>query len=188
MMALSNIPEEKVKKDRVSDFLKLIVNQYVILNTRKNETEEKISECIKITIEVCIEIGAVEYLLKTIMQLFETKDYGELFLTKLQPFILCDKIINVVLSSDIILNLIELYNKNGKLDILCEMLLHINIKSIDTIAIKDKLEEMNLITPLIYLYMNGVEEDYFAPLEKMFFFSVIVPYHLKSLLMQKKIS
>ena len=170
MMALSNIPEEKVKKDRVSDFLKQIVNQYVILNTRENETEEKISECIKITIEVCIEIGAVEYLLKTIMQLFETKDYGELFLTKLQPFILCDKIINVVLSSDIILNLIELYNKNGKLDILCEMLLHINIKSIDTIAIKDKLEEMNLITPLIYLYMNGVKEDYFAPLEKMFFF------------------
>lgn len=170
MMALSNIPEEKVKKDKVSDFLKQIVNQYVILNTRENETEEKISECIKITIEVCIEIGAVEYLLKTIMQLFETKDYGELFLTKLQPFILCDKIINFVLSSDIILNLIELYNKNGKLDILCEMLLHINIKSIDTIAIKDKLEEMNLITPLIYLYMNGAEEDYFAPLEKMFYF------------------
>jgi len=170
MMALSNIPEEKVKKDKVSDFLKQIVNQYVILNTRENETEKEISECIKITIEVCIEIGAVEYLLKTIMQLFETKDYGELFLTKLQPFILCDKIINFVLSSDIILNLIELYNKNGKLDILCEMLLHINIKSIDTISIKDKLEEMNLITPLIYLYMNGVEEDYFAPLEKMFYF------------------
>ena len=170
MMALSNLPEEKVKKEQVSTFLKQVVNQYVILNTRENDTKEKISECIRIAIEVCIEIEAVEFLLKNIMQLFEVKDYGELFLTKLQPFILCDKIINIVLSSDIILNLIELYNKNGKLDILSEMLLHINIKSIDTVEIKNKLEEMNLIKPLIYLYMNGENEDYFAPLEKMFFF------------------
>ena len=170
MMAFSNLPEERVKKEQISSFLKQIVNQYVILNTRETDTEEKISECIRITIEVCIEIEAVEFLLKNIMQLFESKDFGELFLTKLQPFILCDKIINIVLSSDIILNLIELYNKNGKLDILSEMLLHINIKSIDTIEIKNKLEEMNLIKPLIYLYMNGAKEDYFAPLEKMFFF------------------
>ena len=172
MMALSNIPENKIKKDKVGDFLKQIVSQYVILNTGESEIqdERKISECIRMTIEFCIEIGAVEYLLKSIMQLFESKDYGELFLTKLQPFILCDKIVNFVLSSDIILNLIDLYSKNGKLDILSQMLLHINIKSIDTIEIRDKLEEMNLITPLIYLYMNGQEEDYFAPLEKMFYF------------------
>ena len=52
------------------------------------------------------------------------------------------------------------------------MLLHINIKSIDTIEIKEKLEEMYLFPALIYLYMNGQQEDYFAPLDKMFdFFS-----------------
>ena len=182
MMALSNLPEEKVKKEQVSTFLKQIVNQYVILNTRETDTEEKISECIRISIEVCIEIEAVEFLLKNIMQLFEAKDYGDLFLEKLQPFILCDKIINIDLSSDIILNLIELYNKNGKLDILSEMLLHINIKSIDTIAIKNKLEEINLIKPLIYLYMNGKKEDYFAPLEKMFYFFYNIAIPSKNLI------
>ena len=63
------------------------------------ETEdiEKISQCIKIAIEFCIEIEEVEYLLKVIEPLFETKEYGELFLAKLQPFILCDKIINIIL-------------------------------------------------------------------------------------------
>jgi hypothetical protein len=48
------------------------------------------------------------------------------------------------------------------------MLLHININSIDTSEIRQKLEEMNLVTPLIYLYMNGQNENYFTPLEKMF--------------------
>ena len=180
MMALSNIPEKKDNNKSIGNFLKQIVSQYVILNTGEKKTggffleetedKEKIDLCIRMSIEFCIEIGAVEYLFKTIEPIFETKDYGELFLEKLQPFILCDKIIDIVLSSDIVLNLIELYNKNGKHDILSQMLLHINIKSIDTIEIKNKMEEMNLITPLIYLYMNGQKEDYFAPLEKMFDF------------------
>ena len=180
MLGFTNIPSKKNRKKLVGDFLKQIISQYVILNTGEKkatglflgETEdlEKISQCIKMVIEVCIEIEAVEFLFKSIEPLFESKDYGELFLTTLQPFILCDKIKNVVLSSDIILNLIELYKKIEKLDILSQMLLHININSIDTVEIKAKLEEMCLITPLIYLYMNGQNEDYFAPLEKMFDF------------------
>ena len=180
MMALSNIPEKRVKKKVIGDFLKQIVSQYVILNTggkksggfflEETEDNEKINQCVQMTIEFCIEIEAVEYLLKSIEPLFEAKEYGELFLEKLEPFILCDKIIDIVLSSDIILNLIEVYTKNGKLDILSQMLLHINIKSIDTIEVKNKIEEKYLIPPLIYLYMNGQNEDYFTPLEKMFDF------------------
>ena len=123
------------------------------------------------------EIDAVEYLLKSIYPLFEAKEYCELFLAKLQPFILCDKIINSILSSDIILNLIDLYYKNDQLDILSQMLLHINIQSLDSIEIKNKFEELFLITPLIYLNMNGQNEDYFSPLEKMFdyFYTRAIP-------------
>ncbi len=178
MMCFSNIPEEKLKKKKVGDTLKQFVNQYVILYTgdkktnefllEGNEDIELIGNCIKVAIEFCIEIESFDYLVTNIRNALESKDYGELFLNKLQPFILCDKIKNINLSSDIIINLIELYNKIGKLDILSQMLLHININSIDTEDIRKKLEEMNLITPLIYLYMNGQKEDYFAPLEKMF--------------------
>ena len=178
MMCFSNIPEEKLKKKKVGDKLRQLVNQYVTLNIQDKKTneflleessnQEKIGNCIKTAIEFCIEIESFDYLIKSIQPPLESKDYGELFLTKLQPFILCDKIKNITLSSDIILNLIDLYNKKDKLDILSQMLLHININSIDTSEIRQKLEEMNLITPLIYLYMNGQNENYFTPLEKMF--------------------
>ena len=50
------------------------------------------------------------------------------------------------------------------------MLLHINIQSLDTFKIRKKLEDLNLFTPLIYLYTNGKNEDYILPIEKMFEF------------------
>ena len=131
----------------------------------------------KVAIEFCIEIEAVDFLFKSIEPIFEAKEYSDLFLTKLQPFILCDKIAYIVISSDIILNLIDLYRKNGKLDILSQMLLHINIVSLDIDEIKKKIEELYLFTPLIYIYMNGQKQDYFTPLEKMFdyFYTRAVP-------------
>ena len=90
------------------------------------------TQCIKMTIEYCIEIGAFDYLIDTIEPLLQSKEYGELFLTQLEPFILLDKIININLSREILLELIESYNKNGKLDVLSQMLLHVNVNSIDT--------------------------------------------------------
>ena len=54
------------------------------------------------------------------------------------------------------------------MDLLSQLLLHINIKSLDTNKIKKKLEELDLITPLIYLYMNGKEENYLIPIYKLF--------------------
>ena len=114
MMCFSNIPEEKLKKKKVGDKLRQLVNQYVTLNIQDKKTneflleessnQEKIGNCIKTAIEFCIEIESFDYLIKSIQPPLETKDYGELFLTKLQPFILCDKIKNITLSSDIILN------------------------------------------------------------------------------------
>ena len=182
MTALSNIPKKMKNREEneLLNYLKTIVSQYVILNTGEKkagglfleETDEieKISRCMKVAIEFCIEIEEVEFLLNSIEPLFEMKEYGELFLTKLQPFILCDKVANVVLSSNIILNIIELYNKNDRLDILSQVLLHVNIQSIEPFEIRKKLEDIYLIQALIYLYMNGQKEDYFAPLEKMFMY------------------
>ena len=65
-------------------------------------------------------------------------------------------------------NLFDLYYRNDLEDYLSHMLLHINIKSLDNVEIKSKMEELNLITPLIYLYINGSNQDYITPLQKMF--------------------
>ena len=173
--AFSNIPDYKILKGKIGDFLKVKIPEYVkstIKDKKSNikdlKEKDKIYECINIVIEVCIELEAVEFLIRKIEPLFEEKEYGELFLSRLEPFILCDKIIKCVLSTDIILNLIDLYYKNNKSELLSQILLHINILALDKPEIKAKFEEINLMIPLIYLYHNGKNEDYFAPLEKMF--------------------
>ena len=171
----SHIPDDMYLKQKVGDFMKAIIPEYVHLTLKEKKSnikdpkeEEKILQCINIVIEACIELEAVEFLLRIIEPLFEGKEYGDIFLDRFEPFILCDKIIKYILSSDIILNLIDLYNKKDKLEILSQLLLHINIVALDKPEIKAKLEEINLIIPLIYLYHNGKYQDYFAPLKKMF--------------------
>ena len=170
--ALSNIPNLKKFKEKaqkkIGGVLRQIISQYVILNIDENKNTESISQCIKLAIEFCIEIGDVEFLLNSIEPIFEEKKYSHLFLEKLTPFILRDKIEKIILSSDIMMNLFDLYYRNNMEDNLSHMLLHINIKSLDNIEVRNKIEELNLITPLIYLYINGEKQDYILPLEKMF--------------------
>ena len=175
MTFFSNIPDDMYLKKKVGDFVKELIPQYVnsILKKKKSEInepkdEEKIIQCINIVIEACIELEAVEFLLRTIEPVFEKKEFSDLFLDRFEPFILCDKINNYILSSDIIFNIIDLYTKKDKLEILSQLLLHINIAALDKPQIKKKLEEINLIIPLIYLCHNGKYQDYFDPLKKMF--------------------
>ena len=179
MPALADIPQEEVKrKSLVGNYLKQVISQYVLFNTGAKRTggffiedqdeTDKIATCISNTIEFCIEIESFDYLFTTIEPIFDSKDYSDLFLSQLEPFILCDKILNVELNEDIINNIIELYKRKKNYELLSQLLVHLNIKSIDNESIKSKCEEMNLINPLIYIYMNGKEENYFAPVEKLF--------------------
>ena len=109
-------------------------------------------------------------MLRSIEPLFEEKEYGPLFCSKLESIILCDRAMKSILPSDIILNLIDLYNKNDKLEIISQLLLHMNLITLDNPEIIEKLKELNLFIPLIYIYHNGKNEDYFIPLQKMFDF------------------
>ena len=176
--ALSNIPPKDILTKMVGNFLKQIISHYVIVTMgekksginflEKSQDKEKIIQCLKLTIESCIEIEAVEFLLSNIEPLFEEKEYSVLFVEKLIPFVLRDKLKDMILSKDLILNLLDLYYRNGKQDYLSQMLLHFNIKSLDSADIRDKLEKMNLTIPLAYLYINGESQDYLEPLQKMF--------------------
>ena len=88
----------------------------------------------------------------------------------MEPFILCDRAKESILPSDIVLDLIDLYNRIGKLEIISQLLLHMNLMTLDNPEIIEKLEDLNLFIPLIYIYHNGKNEDYFIPLQKMFDF------------------
>ena len=170
--ALSNIPnyekDRGASQKKVREYLRQIISQYVLINIDEKNNLESISQSIKLVIEFCIEIEDVEYLLNSIEPIFEEKKYIHLFLEKLTPFVLRDKIDKIFLPIDIMKNLFDLYYRNGMGDNLSHMLLHMNIKSLDNIPIKTKMEELNLITPLIYLYINGENQDYIIPLQKMF--------------------
>ena len=121
-----------------------------------------------LSIELCLEIESFDYLIKKIEPMFESIEYGEYFLTRLEPFILYDKIKDVILSEDIVKEIMDLYVRKEMSEILSQLLLHVNIKCIDNESIIEKIKELNLISPLIYLYMDGKDEDYFAPIRIMF--------------------
>ena len=177
MNALLNIPpEEENRKKLIGDYLRSEITKYAIFTTgsKKSTTFESaedielIKKCMNISIELCLEIESFDYLIKKIEPMFESIEYGDYFLTKLEPFILYDKIKGVQLSEDIVIEIIDLYIRKEMDDVLSQLLLHMNIKSIDTDNVKAKIKELNLISPLIYLYMNGSKEDYFAPISIMF--------------------
>ena len=70
--ALSSIPKNDVLKIQVGAFLRQIISQYVIINIGETSSQDiaKIGDCTKITIEFCIEIEAVEFLLNSILPSF----------------------------------------------------------------------------------------------------------------------
>ena len=179
LTALSEIPQNiNERKKIIGNYLRQLFSQYVNsqINNISNTSfflhdiidDKAINNCIDKSIEFCIEIESFDYLFKEIEPIFENKNYADLFLQNLEPYILTNKIINFNLDEQLILNIIDLYKDKNRLDLLSQLLLHINIKSLDTNKIKKKLEELDLITPLIYLYMNGKEENYLIPIYKLF--------------------
>jgi hypothetical protein len=175
--ALADIPlDQYIRKTKVGYFLRNLIHQYAIIHTGNNQSilcndktfQDRLNKCINICIEFCIEIDAVDFLLTNLQPIFDGKGYGDEFIQKLEPFILCDKIINQELQQTTISTIIELYKKNKKFNVLSQILIHLDIQSIDIDYVKSICNEYNLITPLIYLYTNGVDEDYFYPIKKIF--------------------
>ena len=52
-----------------------------------------------ISIDLCIEIDSFDYLIKNLEPIFDGIGYGDYFLTKLEPFILYDRIKDIILNS-----------------------------------------------------------------------------------------
>ena len=167
MPALSDIPQDDVIRKKVlGSYLQKEILQYVDLSMK--DTKKDIKESISKIIEFCIEIEAFNYLLENIEPQFEEKNYGDLFLAELEPFILCDKIRDVELSTDKIIKIIDVYKKNKNYDLLSQLLIHLNIQSIDNETIRNLCEEISLLNPLIYIYNHGKQEDYFEPINNLF--------------------
>jgi WD40 repeat protein len=176
--ALADIPiDEYVRKTKVGHVLRNLIHQYAIIHTGNDRGnmlandktfQDRLNKCINICIEFCLEIDAVDFLLTSLQPIFDTKGYGDEFIQKLEPFILCDKIINQQLQQMTISKIIDIYIKNKKFHVLSQILIHLDIQSIDIEYVKYICNQYNLITPLIYVYSNGNDEDYFYPVKKIY--------------------
>ena len=208
MTALNGIPLKiKERKKIIGEYLQDLISQFLftnagsqqILNNNKNNyfdpslENARIEKNMEITIEFCIEIDSVDYLLDKILKIYESKKYKDIFLSKLEPFILCNKMIKFEIPEDIILDLIKIYESKKKFNTLSQLLLHINVKSLDIPSVKQKIENLFLTTPLIYICVNGSSQDYFEPVLRIyekFISSSEIPDFVsyENLLKSKKIS
>ena len=183
MAALNGIPVKKNdRKIIIGEYLQDLISQFLftnagtqqVLNNSKNnyfdpnQEKARIEKNMEITIEFCIEIDSVNYLLDKIMKIYESKKYKDIFLTKLEPFILCDKMKKFDIPEEVILDIIKLYESKKNFDILGQILIHFNIKSLNTPNIIQKIQSLFLTSPIIYIYINSEDIDYFKPVTFIF--------------------
>ena len=176
--ALNGIPfKKKDRKSTIGEYLQDLISQFLftnagtqqILNNSKNnyfdpnQEKARIEKNMEITIEFCIEIDSVNYLFDKILKIYESKKYKDIFLSKLEPFILCDKLKKFVVPEESILDLIKLYESKKHFDELGQLLIHFNIKSIDTPNIRQKIQNLFLVSPMMYICIYGENQDYFKP-------------------------
>ena len=166
--------EERKKKLR--DYLEQLISIYIIeddMNQKKEvnnsyyenqkfiiHTENKI----EMIIEFCMEIEGFDFLLDKIMNIYESKKFGNLFFSKLESFIICDKLLKYEISEELLLKLIQIYEEKNKISKLNKLLLHIDIKSLCGKLVKDKIKELNLFSPMMTIYANGENPDCFKPI------------------------
>ena len=175
-ITLAGIPiDENERKKNVASILKGAIMQYSVNNTnidlektKQEKAEEMLNKCIKICIEFCIEINEFEYLLDNIKPLFEVRGFLDLFLINLEPFILKHKIADKKIKKETILKIVDIYIKKNKLETLEKILTHLEINSINLDEIKIICDKNNFISAIIYIYMNGENNDKFYPIKKIF--------------------
>ena len=184
------------RKKNLRDFLEHLISLYIIEDDMNQKNQKKESNDnyyenqkfiihtenkIEMIIEFCMEIEAFDFLLDKIMKIYESKKFGDLFFAKLESFIICNKLLKNEINEDLLLKLIQIYEEKNKINKLNKLLLHIDIKSLCSKMIKDKIKELNLFSPMITIYINGENPDCFKPVlllyekyskaEKLNFFS-----------------
>ena len=166
--SLADIPNETYyRKTKVKYVLKKIIKEYFSVHLNDNLNEKSNFDFVNIAIETCINIEALDFLLDEIYHLIDTKGFGDLFLERIEPFILKDKIKNQILAPTTLNLLIEFYTNKNKVYNLSQLLLHLNLKCLNCELIKKISLQYDYFSTIIYIYTNSLN-DYFYPLVIMY--------------------
>ena len=143
------------------------MKEYFTINLNENLKNNSNFDFVNITIETCINIEELDFLLRDIYNIINIKGFGDLFLERFEPFILKDKIKNQILSSSTLQTLIEFYVNKNKIYNLSQSLLHLNVKCLKHKLIKDISLQYDFFSEIIYICTNSLN-DYFYPLLLMY--------------------
>ena len=191
VMNFPGIPLNKVeRKKKLKNFLVELLNKFIdyIFNTKseyleeENEdnkdisinniielNEDKIIECINISIEFCLEIKSIDFLLKDVEPTFSKYGREDLFYKLLEPFIFNDLFNNEEIGIEALTSLYGTYKIKGEIVLFSHLLTHINLKCLNNFMIKKISIQENLFDLIIYIFSNGTCcEDFFLPITKMY--------------------
>ena len=164
-LVLPGIPLNKqLREETVKHSVRKMILNYLSVSIEMNVSA--INDCVDVVIELCIEMDDIDYLFNTLLPQLERCGLGDLLFERLEPFILSDRIRNQNIGNSVA-KIVDLYINTNQLEILSRVLTHFDVKAIQDENIKQICIHNNLLTPLIYIYMNGGdgEEDCFKPIE-----------------------
>ena len=193
---MKDIPQNsEERKKKLRDDLEKFILSYINADDMNQKKEEigsyyesqtflkHTEDNIEMIIEFCMEIEGFDFLLDNIFNIYEGKKFGNLFLAKLESFIMCDKLLNYEIDEDLILKLIKFYEEKNKIKTLNRLLLHIDNKTLISSSVRDKIKALNLFSPMISIYVNGENPDYFKPVlllyEKFEQSQKLIFFHMK---------
>ena len=173
---LDGIPiKVKERKDNVKRVLKGLILQ-LILNTinikdiffSQEKSKEILTKCIYMAIELCLDVGEINFLFEEISKIMEEKGYFDFFMEKIKPFIIHNKITSTQLGKENTLKIMKYYLKIKDYATLSRIIINIEDNNFDINEIKNECYNNNLIVPLIYIYFKFYEENIFSLVIKLY--------------------
>ena len=178
---ITSFPDVPIdRKERykfLSPYLIELLNKYIDENMKENkesnetneEKHKKLIKCMNVTIEFCIGIKDVNYLLRNVEETFKAKGKIDLFYKLLEPFIFNDLLSQEDLTEDSLIALFTTYKGNNELSLLSHLFSHFNLKCLSNSTIKKIAFKEHLYSIMILIYSNSKNwEDYFLPVAKMY--------------------
>ena len=180
---ITSFPDVPINmKDRVkflSPYLIELLNKYIDFNLKAHkevndkespeEKKKKLINCINVTIEFCIGMKDVNYLLKNVEETFKAKGKIDLFYKLLEPFIFNDLLNQENLTEDSLIALYTTYKGNDELSLLSHIFSHFNFKCLSNSTIKKIAFKEHLFSLMILIYSNSKNyEDFLLPVVKMY--------------------
>ncbi len=90
--------------------------------------DDKIIECINVSIEFCFGIKIFDHLLNDVEKIFNKHGKEDVFYKLLEPFIFNDLLINENLSETFLILLYKTYKNKNELFLLSHLFIHINLE------------------------------------------------------------